>query len=58
MGGMFLPGFIKDVTGSYKPFLCFSLVTTSINFACWVFLFFAHPIGESRAYLKLDEHQA
>ena len=56
MGGMFLPGFIHDLTGSYLPFLMFSFATTSLNFACWVFLYFAHPIGEAppRPYQKLE----
>jgi cyanate permease len=58
MGGMFVPGFLHDLTGSYKPFLVLSFATTSLNFACFVFLYFAHPIGEPRAYKKLPELSA
>jgi len=53
MGGMFIPGFLHDLTGSYKPFLALSMCTTTINFACFVFLFFAHPIGEARPYTQM-----
>ena len=56
MGGMFFPGLIFEQTGSYKPFLAITLVTTTINFCCFVFLFFAHPIGEPKpaAYKTLE----
>lgn len=54
MGGMFLPGFLFDLTGSYKPFLTLSLTTTSLTFSCFVFLFFAHPIGVPTEYKPLD----
>ena len=56
MGGMFFPGFIFDLTGSYKPFLALTLVTTTLNFACFLFLYVVHPIGEPKpgAYAALD----
>jgi len=46
MGGMFLPGYLHDVTGSYCASLLMSLVASSITFACFVFMFFAHPLGK------------
>jgi hypothetical protein len=47
MGGMAIPGVIHQISGSYVPFLLLSSFTTGLNFLAFVFLFFAHPIGES-----------
>ena len=45
IGGMAIPGAIVELTGSYRPFLLFSLLTTTLNFSMFVALFFLHPIG-------------
>ena len=51
IGGMAIPGAIVEVFGSYRPFLLFSLCTTSLNFSMFVALFFLHPIGQPVGWL-------
>ena len=46
MGGMFLPGYLKEFTGTYCASLLMSLVATLLTFLCFVAMYFAHPIGE------------
>ena len=43
--GRFVPGFIKDTYGNYRPFLFCCVVYLALQFLCFIFLFFAHPIG-------------
>ena len=45
MGGMFLPGFLKELTGTYCASLLMSFVATTVTFACFVVMLIAHPIG-------------
>lgn len=49
MGGMFLPGYLKDVAGTYCASLLMSLCATTLTFACFVVMYFVHPIGEHGA---------
>jgi len=44
MGGMFVPGLILTLFGSYIPFLLCSLGTTSLTFSMFLFLYYSHPI--------------
>ena len=46
MGGMFLPGYLKESTGTYCASLLMSLVATTVTFVCFVIMYIAHPIGE------------
>jgi len=46
MGGMFLPGFLYDATGTYAASLLMSFFATAVTFACFVFMYFNHPIGQ------------
>ena len=45
MGGMFAPGYLKDAYGSYRPFLLLCAAYLFVQLCCFVFIFFAHPIG-------------
>jgi hypothetical protein len=44
---MFLPGYLKEATGTYCSSLLMSLVATTVTFLCFVTMYFAHPIGEA-----------
>ena len=44
MGGMFLPGYLKEAYGTYTAPLLMSLVATSITFSCFALMYLVHPI--------------
>ena len=44
-GGMFLPGYLKEVAGTYTASLLMSLVATTLTFFCFVVMYVEHPIG-------------
>ena len=42
---MFLPGYLKEVAGTYCASLLMSLCATTVTFGCFVVMYIAHPIG-------------
>ena len=45
MGGMFLPGLMHDVYGTYCASLLMSFGATLVTMCCFVTMFFQHPFG-------------
>ena len=43
---MFLPGLLKELTGTYCASLLMSFGATSLSFLCFIVMYYVHPIGE------------
>ena len=52
MGGMFLPGYLKETTGTYCASLLMSLCATTLTFFSFVIMYMVHPIGKSARMAK------
>ena len=46
MGGMFLPGFLFEMYGTYTASLLMSFCASGVTMLCFGFMYFAHPLGE------------